>query len=344
MKTYIKFLPDIGERVHELRCWSRKRDVRDRITGWGITTLFVALLYVIAAFSDVSTGEYATRILTFSSVVNPAPPSTASAAVERAPDPGNPGEAAPPLPVREEIALERVVDLEGAGREPAIRRREISDVAQRRTLTRPDLTLDRSQPEPRNRTAPAGLQRRRLPIPGRPALPQVRAPLERQESEIAIPVPEAAAPEERIIIDTPDIRVYDEETLTVQDARTGRIVDWIKSTPKALPDVVRRHMDYLEGDHMSFTTWTHQGREVEIYLLVRQGYDQLHVVVIDGEDSYLFFDRGLSKQASRFRVGSVSRTSGTISRIVSKEREITSDEAQNFYQIFIGWWEETESR
>ena len=233
------------------------------------------------------------------------------------------------------------------GERRAVQRRRIEGAAQRTALSRPTLDAALSRPAPRVRpNATNNLSQRRLLIPGRSALPSAEVPRLRREVShgLSLPPQELTAPQERTVIDVPDVRVFDEATLlTPEDERTTHIAEWVRQNPKTLPGVVMRHMDYIEGDFTTYASVSVDGREVSIYLLVRGGYEQLQVVLVDGSRSFLFFDRGMTKQASRFRVGSVAHSPEGITRIVSQEREITSAEAQDFYRIFLEWWESIES-
>ena len=336
----------INTMLCQLRGWSQKPDNRDRLSGWGIALLVLLLLYGFAAISHVSTGAYATRVVAFTSVVRPTPAPAVPATSDTRSNPQPPRETAAPLPAREAITLEQTLTRSPVGERRVVQRRAIASGGQRAPLQRPTLSVDPARPAPRVRPNATNLAQRRVTIPGRPALPSVEAPRLRRESQsgLSSPLQDRSAPEERKLIDVPDVRVFDETTLTTEDERTAQIADWVRLNPKTLPDVVMRHMDYMEGDFTTYVSVSIEGREVGIYLLVRGGYEQLQVVLVDGERSFLFFDRGITRQASRFRVGSVSHSPEGISRIVSQEREITSAEAQDFYRIFLEWWESTASR
>ena len=336
----------VAARLLQLRMWTRKQDTRDRLSGWGITLLFLLVLYGLAAVSDVSTGAYATRVLTFTSVVNPPAAPVAPSPAGLRPTPGPPRERIPSMPARDEIALNRTLSRGGVLERRVIQRRDIDGGSQITAFQRPEISVDPARPIERSQPYTPNLNQRRLPIPGRPVLPSAEVPRLRRgaESGLSLPLQDRSAPQERTVIDVPDIRVFDETTLTADDERTAHISDWVRDNPKTVPDVVRRHMDHMDGDFTTSASILVDGREVDIYLLVRGSYEQLQVVLVDGSRSFLFFDRGLTKQASRFRVGSVSRSSEGITRIVSQEREITSAEAYDFYRIFLEWWESTESR
>ena len=55
--------PAVNTVLRQIRAWSQKPVTRDRLSGWGIALLVLLFLYGIAAISDVSTGAYATRVV-----------------------------------------------------------------------------------------------------------------------------------------------------------------------------------------------------------------------------------------------------------------------------------------
>ncbi|MCY3630773.1 MAG: hypothetical protein OXG94_12305 [Bacteroidetes bacterium] len=319
-----------------LRRHLARRNVRDRIQGWGATLGILCMIYILAAWQDVSPSEYATRIITFTSTAMPAavPNRSVPEVASEAPAPA----AEMPLPARAEITLSPSTNLARAALREPRRTAGSGATVSRRSIATP-AAMD--APEVRFRVTTPGI-RRRTPISQlstRIQSPGARPIVERDSPTLPIPRPSDSAPAIRQEIDAPDVRVFDETTLTVEDARTQQILDWIHQNPVEIPLVARRHMDYLEGDHVSMATVTIDGQVVRLYLLARGGYTQLHVLMVAGEKSYLFYDRGMQGEASRFRVGSVSRTDNEISRIVSQEREITSEEARQFYSAFLEWWE-----
>jgi len=322
-----------------LRRYLTQRSVKDRLGGWGITFGLLCMIYVLSAWSDVSPSEYATRIITFTSASMPA---SSPASVS----PEVPSKISAPalevyLPARTKITLKFSTSFARASlREPVRSNREAGGVS-RRSITIPSVS---DMPEIQAKVPTPGIRRRRIigRLSDRMTLPDARPTLERENTDLSIPSPVEDTPEIRQEVDIPEVRVFDETTLTTEDARTQQIMDWIRQNPSKIPEVIRRHMDYMDGDLASLAYTMIEGKQVNLYLLVRGGYSQLHVLMLIGETSYLFYDRGMQGEANRFRVGSVNRTGVEVSRIVSQEREITSKEAQQFYAAFIEWWENQE--
>lgn len=314
----------------------RQRNVRDRLQGWGVTWAILAMIYVLSAWSDVSPGDYAARVITFTAVTMPAAPSSAA---PPAPEPAPAAVEEVVLPTRMAVTLAPSPTLARAALGEA-RERVTGEGANAPTRSLPNpATL--STPEARAPVSTPGVRRRNTPsgLSTRLSRPQLRPSIEVAPPAVPVTPPEQDVPDARPVIEAPQVRVFDETTLTAEDTRTQAIVEWVIQNPQEIPMVVRSHMDYVEGDHVTRAGITIAGETVDLFLLVRQGYAQLHVLLIQGADSYLFFDRGIRNEASRFRVGEVSHGGGEVLRIVSREREITSDEAQRFYNAFISWWE-----
>jgi len=192
-----------------------------------------------------------------------------------------------------------------------------------------------NMPEIQAKVPTPGTRRHRIvgQLFSRIVLPDARLTLERESTDLSILSP---------VEDIPEVRVFDETTLTAEDMRTQQIMDWVRQNSSKIPQVIRLHMDHMDGDLVSLASTMIDGKQVNLYLLVRGGYSQLHVLMLIGETSYLFYDRGIQGEASQFRIGSVNRTGAEVSRIVSQKREITSKEAQQFYAAFIEWWENQE--
>jgi len=316
----------------------KKRHITDRLGGWVITALLLMGMYTLSAWSDVSPGEYATRIISFTNTVAPAPAPVASSSIDEAVPTAPP--VAVSLPKRAEISLDR----------PKI------------SLTRTEITPTRLDPDasaPRSALTP---QLDRVPLTARLNLPdqatgvrrrvprglssQTLLPTQREGSTLALPatrdveIPQAEteAPVLREEVEAPEVRVLDAAALSAESEEALRIGTWISEHHETIPSVVQRHMDFEDGDKTTKVDASVNGNPATIYLMTRQGYSQLHILLVIGDRSYFYINRGGSDRASRFRVGELSRDGNTITRITSQERSISEDEAELFYQIFGDWW------
>ncbi len=313
---------------------TNKRLITDRAGGLLITAFLLLLIYVMAAWSDISPNEYATRIISFTNTVAPTP----VAATSSEPASATVTPTAVTMPKRAEITLDPVrIDLD---RPTLTRSRVTPDAIQSKSILATDLNSQRPSTRQRN----SGLLgiRRRVPrgLSSQSVLPTVDPSLELPETNtLDVPLPETDIPEVRETVDSPDVRVFDDSSLSTESEQTKEIVQWVIKHHIDIPSVVQRHMDFESGDRTSMDTIMVDNQPIEIYIVVRSGYNQLHVLLIDGDQSYFYINRGSRDQASRFRVGQVSRQGDfLLSRIISQERRISSDESQMFYRIFSDWW------
>ena len=315
-----------------------RRSVVDRVAGWLVTALLLLFIYVLSAWSDVSTGNYANRIITFSNTVSSPPPAPSSApAVETVATP-------PPVPVtlpkRVEISLG---NIHTKPTPPTLSRTRVDpNKAVPRSILSPK--MEPPTLESRRRAPVTSGIRRRVPrgLSSQATLPPARPSIEVISTDpLDIEVPETDVPEIREDVIVPDVRVFDESTLSTESEETKSITRWVIRNHKDIPTVVQRHMDFEDGDKTAGVTFVVDGVDVQIFLMVRSGYEQLHILLVSDNQSYLYVNRGMRDQASRFRVGRVTRHSGQLAQIASQERTISSDESSQFYTIFTDWWNTT---
>lgn len=324
-----------------VRARIRRRETLERLAGSGITAVLVLLMYVLAAWSRVSTEDYTARLLTFTSIAQPPPPGpsapVASESVAPAPEPAG------ATPVRETISLDpdRLILPE---------RLELSVAPSQRGAER----LELNRPEARSvevsaaRSDVGPTPRRRLAVrtsPGARLDSQVRtSPRSLPEPAPPLRMPERHEPEKRTENTlSPVIERKVEEAAESGVLANSEMIEWVRRHPAVLPDVVRLHMDFREGDWTAYAEHSSGGRTLELYLLVRRGVDQLHVLLVDGSDTYFFIDPGLTRQPTRLRVGQGRRKDGVVTFIASRETPPTSPDARVFFEAFLRWWTSIES-
>ena len=66
---------------------------------------------------------------------------------------------------------------------------------------------------------------------------------------------------------------------------------------------------------------------------------ELHIVLVEGDRSVYLIDRGFQAQSRSLREGTVRRIEGEIMTVDSQRRAASDDRAQEFYNIFLSWWE-----
>jgi hypothetical protein len=118
------------------------------------------------------------------------------------------------------------------------------------------------------------------------------------------------------------------------------LVEWMRRHPADLAEVVERFMGFQPGNLTSHLTFNAGGQEFEMFLLcVEPTYEIRIALVHENEVTYLI-DQGFKKQSNYLRVGSLTRQAeGEIHRFGSVLREASDYRTQEFYQIFLSWWE-----
>ena len=116
------------------------------------------------------------------------------------------------------------------------------------------------------------------------------------------------------------------------------IIEWMRRWPGGLPPAIRRHIDWTVDALSSVDTLAHDNHTDELYLMARPLTRELHVVLVRGERSYYFIDRGGRQEGHKFRVGTVRREEGVIAGIVSEDRPLDSPDARFLFQVILTWW------
>ena len=298
-----------------------KRKARERLIAAALTALLLLLLVVLA-------GNYRTRR------AQPAHVALAFAHGYSAP----PAPLTSPAPVT--VGGPRRVTID-AGRIPTVRSSkptlEWPGTAPLRTST--PLALQRGVESTRSRRVPSGRQllvpRTRPQAQGGLALTQKAADAPHVKPRTVLPLPQL---KERTTTKTepasmPELKAEAEELNTVA------ITQWMRLQPAELPPGIRRHIEHTDGSLTSVATLDHDGATYELYLMARLALRELHVVLVAGETSYYLIDRSFQREGRSFRTGTVRRSDGVITGIVSEERAAASAEARHFYRVFLSWWD-----
>jgi len=118
------------------------------------------------------------------------------------------------------------------------------------------------------------------------------------------------------------------------------LVEWMRKNPAALSDVVNRFMGHQPGNLTSSRKFVANGREYEIFLLCVDATYEIRVCMVENNDVTYLIDQGFRKQSNYLRTGALSRQpNGDILLFGSVMREASDRRAQEFYQIFLSWWE-----
>lgn len=118
------------------------------------------------------------------------------------------------------------------------------------------------------------------------------------------------------------------------------LVEWMKQHPATFPAVVARFMEQSPGDLTASVQFQIDGRSFELFILCKTNLYEVRVCLLEGKQSTYLIDRGFKEKSSYLRVGSINRTpTGRILSFGTTRRQASDSRAQEFYQIFLSWWQ-----
>jgi hypothetical protein len=118
------------------------------------------------------------------------------------------------------------------------------------------------------------------------------------------------------------------------------LIEWMKRNPAQLSSVVHRFMEYGTGDLTSKVTFQMNGREFDLLILCKENIAEVRVCLLEGRESIYLIDRGFKENSRYLRVGSVNRGGdGNILSFGTVRKEASNSKTNEFYQIFLSWWE-----
>lgn len=122
-------------------------------------------------------------------------------------------------------------------------------------------------------------------------------------------------------------------------SEADRLATWMRTHPSPLPVGVQVHMNFEPTFLTSATEFAADGRNWELYLMFNESLRELHLVLVEGDRSVYLIDRGFQEQSRSLREGIVRRAGGQIVSVDSRSGIAGSDRAQDFYNVFLSWWE-----
>ncbi len=118
------------------------------------------------------------------------------------------------------------------------------------------------------------------------------------------------------------------------------LLEWMRRHPVDLPEVVDRFMGFQPGNLTSRVVFNIEGRRFEMLLLCVEATYEVRVVLLEGDDVTYLIDEGFKKQSNYLRLGNLTRQpNGEIMRFGSVMRAASDRRTQEFYQIFLSWWD-----
>jgi hypothetical protein len=118
------------------------------------------------------------------------------------------------------------------------------------------------------------------------------------------------------------------------------LLEWMRRHPVDLPEVVDRFMGFQAGNLTSRVVFSIGGREFEMLLLCVESTYEVRIALVEGDEVTYLIDQGFKKQSNYLRIGSLARQpDGEIHRFGSVLREASDRRTQEFYQVFLSWWD-----
>jgi hypothetical protein len=144
--------------------------------------------------------------------------------------------------------------------------------------------------------------------------------------------------------DAPDVELKAYEAESFESLEMDALAAWMQQHADELPVGVRVHLNYLPTFLTASEPFAAGDREFELYLMYNEALRELHIVLVEGDRSVYLIDRGFQAQSRSLREGTVRRVDGEIMTVDSQRRAASGDRAQEFYNIFLSWWEAARAR
>jgi hypothetical protein len=126
-------------------------------------------------------------------------------------------------------------------------------------------------------------------------------------------------------------------------SEAARLATWMRAHSSPLPIGVRVHMNFDPTFLTAAVPVTSDGRKWDLFLMFNETLREIHIVLIDGDRSVYLIDRGFQEQSRSLREGVVRRSNGQIVAIDSRTGAASSERAQEFYNVFLSWWEQAKN-
>ena len=124
------------------------------------------------------------------------------------------------------------------------------------------------------------------------------------------------------------------------DIEIELLIEWMRENPAELPDGVKRHVGYESGNLTSIVPFEVEDEYFELYLMVREELMEVHVVIVHGTATRYLVDRSFTGDGRLFRMGTAQRDEEEIIASIRSQRHPLGEESEEFYEIFLSWWEQ----
>lgn len=123
------------------------------------------------------------------------------------------------------------------------------------------------------------------------------------------------------------------------------LIEWMKKNQRPLPEVLKTHMRYRNGD-LTSNTLIPGKPTYELFLLANEQSQDIGLLLVSKDDSaraILLRDRGFRKKSFSLHRGSAGLDDDAAREVMSlsmSEEDPTKNETSRFYIIFLNWWDE----
>lgn len=136
------------------------------------------------------------------------------------------------------------------------------------------------------------------------------------------------------------IRTRNISNLDIQNKVYRELVRWIKKHQMELPPVVKAFLEYNRGGVTTIAKFSAGTRSFELYIMCMEKGTEVRIALIEDDNVSRLIDQGFTKRSDQLRVGKVTRDAqGSIFLFDTKLEKTGSKQNNEFYNIFLSWWE-----
>jgi hypothetical protein len=126
----------------------------------------------------------------------------------------------------------------------------------------------------------------------------------------------------------------------------NKLIEWMKKNPADLPIPVKSMMGDGRWDPNYLTSrvpFIIEDRQFDLLLMCKEADMEVHIFLVESkEEATYLIDSGFQREANSLRRGDVGYQNNDISEIDSQMQAVGAQKRQEFYQIFLSWWNSVE--
>ena len=147
---------------------------------------------------------------------------------------------------------------------------------------------------------------------------------------------------QRVAAEAADVEVAELEAERFDGSEADRLAAWLRANRSPLPIGVRVHMNFEPSFLTAAVPVVADGKRWELFLMFNETLRELHIVLVDGENSVYMIDRGFQETSRSLREGTVRRSGGQIVAVDSRTTA-AGERAREFYDVFLSWWNQAKN-